>query len=158
MTKASESFVMLLLLQAVKFAEKVITTLSEKQRHSELPKKLEKCSSLDEIPNNHSILDKNELKNMGEAILEQLLKFVASPAISRSVVEVALVVSGLVEKIDCVFLCGVAIPNARFKFFVLLVPLMKSYILLLKNMLETDKHEVDDHQKRLQYSEGSSLL
>ena len=69
--------------QAVKFAEKVITTLSEKQRHSEIPKKMEAFSSLDQLPSNHAILRKNEMKILGETMLEQLLKFIASPAISR---------------------------------------------------------------------------
>nr|XP_009860228.1 symplekin [Ciona intestinalis] len=68
--------------QVVKFAEKVILTLSEKHRLSELPKKLEVFSSLDQLPNNHTILVKSELKSLGVSLLEKLLSFVASPAIS----------------------------------------------------------------------------
>uniref|UniRef100_H2YTL8 Symplekin n=1 Tax=Ciona savignyi TaxID=51511 RepID=H2YTL8_CIOSA len=68
--------------QAVKFAEKVILTLSERHRLSEVPKKLELCSSLDQLPNNHTILVKSDLKSLGVSLLEKLLSFVASPAIS----------------------------------------------------------------------------
>jgi len=63
--------------------EKVVLTLSSKQRYSELPKKVEPCSSLDQLPNNDPVLVKEVLTQSGEKALQQMLAFISSPAISR---------------------------------------------------------------------------
>nr|XP_039265830.1 symplekin-like [Styela clava] len=68
--------------QTVKFVEKVILILSEIQRGSEVPKKTEPASSIDEIPLNHALLKRDELKADGEIALQKLLGFIANPAIS----------------------------------------------------------------------------
>lgn len=68
--------------QTVKFMEKIVITLSAVQRGSEIPKKQEPFSSLDQIPTNHSLLKTAELKDDGEAAFQRLLGFLASPSIS----------------------------------------------------------------------------
>nr|CAB3266754.1 symplekin [Phallusia mammillata] len=68
--------------QSVKFVEKVVLTLSERQRYSEIPKKVESYSSLDQIPNNNPVLIKADLVTLCQKALQKMLEFVSSPAIS----------------------------------------------------------------------------
>ncbi|CAK8690098.1 unnamed protein product [Clavelina lepadiformis] len=72
-----------LTVQSVKFLEKVIITLSDRQRYSEIPRKSELCWFLDELPSNHELLNKGDIKALGEEAMQRLLLFVSSPAISR---------------------------------------------------------------------------
>lgn len=51
--------------QTVKYVEKIITTLSPRRKDSEMPKKDEPMSSIDEISSNHELLKKEQLKIMG---------------------------------------------------------------------------------------------
>lgn len=52
-------------------------------KESDIPKKLENEMTLNKVPENHKLLDVNKLEEEGNELFVSLLKFQASPHISR---------------------------------------------------------------------------
>ncbi|XP_075464882.1 symplekin isoform X2 [Ascaphus truei] len=67
---------------AVKFVESLMVTLSPRTPDSEVPKRQEGDISLEQIPRDHPYLKYNFLRDEGKLALNELLKFMAHPAIS----------------------------------------------------------------------------
>ncbi|XP_063287801.1 symplekin [Pelobates fuscus] len=67
---------------AVKFVESLIVTLSPRTADSDIPKRQEGDISLEQLPPDHPYLKYNGLRDAGKQALQELLKFMAHPAIS----------------------------------------------------------------------------